>query len=262
MGLFDIFKKKKEHIPTNQVLLAMALFNDNEAYDINKIVEHLKSFWNLDVKTDEDLDNETSVFEINGLNVAVALMPAPVPLNEIKEVASYNFHWETAYDELKDHTRHAIISVLQGNQTILDSYLILSKLICSVFITSNCIGIYQGMTTQLFSKDYYLSFVDDIKLNNAISPLWVYVGIRQETEGVSLYTYGLKNFGKLELEIIKSKQNTDDLYDFIYNISDYVINRNITFKNAETVGYTAEQKILLSISKGVYIDGQTIKMKI
>lgn len=272
MGLFDFFKKKKvedvsspntDEGQTNNVLLAVAMFKNNESYDIDKVIEHLESFWGLKIDEANDRNNETAVFNINGQMVAIASMPAPVPMEEIEEVAGYNFYWETAVEDLKDHTNHTIVSVLHGDLGCVERHLILSKMLCSILITSNCIGIYQGTTTQLFSKGYYLAFIDDIKNNSAITPLWIYFGVRNEGDkGVGLYTYGLTNFGKLELEILNTKENPGDMYEFLINIANYVVSKDVTFHDGETVGYTAEQKVPLSISKGVYVDGQSIKMKI
>ncbi len=267
MGLFNFFKKKKkdseqESTPTNSILLAMPLFKNEEAYDIDKIVEHLKSFWQLNVSEANDINNETAVFNINDQMVAIAMMPAPVPWEELESVAPYNYSWPTSLEDIKEHNRHAIVSVLSGNQAPAERYSMLSKLLCSIMMTSNCIGVYQGQETLLLSKDYYLSFVDDLLNNEIPVPLWVYVGIRPDENEVSLYTYGLTNFGKHELEIIESKMKTEDLYDFMINITSYIISSNVTLHDGETIGYSADHKVPLKLSKGVYIDGETIKMQL
>ena len=273
MGLFDFFKKKKDievvtsndDNPTdspNQVILAMPMFNNNESYDIHKVVDHLKTFWGFSVDDAGDVDNETAVFNVDGQMVAIAYMPGPIPIEEIEEVAPYNYYWKTAVEDLKNHTGHAIISILSGDKTNIERHIILSKMLCSILMVSNAIGIYQGVTTQLFSREYYLAFADDLKVNDVIPPLWIYFGIRNDDNGVSLYTYGLDNFGKLELEIINTKKEAGDMYEFIINIASYVLKNNVTFHNGETVGYTAKQKVPLTISKGIYVDKQSIKMEI
>jgi len=90
MGFFDIFKKKQnkeqtkqETTPANNVILAMPLFKNGESYDIDKVIEHLKTFWKLDISETDNANNETAVFDINGQMVAIAAMPAPVPWEEI-----------------------------------------------------------------------------------------------------------------------------------------------------------------------------------
>ncbi|NDV96277.1 DUF4261 domain-containing protein [Dysgonomonas sp. 521] len=270
MGLFDIFKKKnndketaQESTPANSVILAMPLFRNGESYNIEKVIEHLKTFWKLNIGDTENTNNETAVFDIDEQMVAIAAMPAPVPWEEIEEVASYNYLWPNAAEELEDHTSHAIVTVLSGEQSPVERYSLLSKMLCSILMTSNCVGIYQGNQTLLVSKDYYLNCIDDLKTGEIPVPIWLYIGIRpNEDKTVSLYTYGLSNFGKPEIEIINSKMETTDLYDFMLNITSYIIGSNVTLKDGETIGYGADHKVPIKLSKGVYLDGQTLKMEL
>ena len=121
---FNFFKKKdkkEKPEPENdeqggKLLLAMPLFNNNESYDIKKVIEHLKSSWGLNISEIGDINSETAVFNINGQMVAIAAMPAPIPKEELEEVAPYNYSWQTALDDLKNHTNHAIVSVLNSDK--------------------------------------------------------------------------------------------------------------------------------------------------
>ena len=63
MGLFDFFKKKElsAEKQESKILLAMPMFNDGEAYQLDDIINNLKSFWGLTV-TEIDGDNSTAVF--------------------------------------------------------------------------------------------------------------------------------------------------------------------------------------------------------
>jgi hypothetical protein len=97
---------------------------------------------------------------------------------------------------------------------------------------------------------------DEIPIN-----LWVYIGLRESDEGNSIYTYGLNKFGKHEMEIINSKLSLEELYNFISNICAYVISSNVTFKAGEALGYTAHQKIKITLSTGRFVDGQTMKLE-
>lgn len=270
MGLFDIFKKKdknkntvQELTPANSVILAMPLFKNSEGYDIEKVIEHLRTFWNLNIGDTENTNNETAVFDIDGQMVAIATMPAPVPTEELEEVASYNYLWPNAAEELKDHTAHAIVTVLSGEQSPVERYSLLSKILCSILMTSNCVGIYQGSQTLLVSRDYYLNCIEDLQTGEVPVPIWIYIGIRpNENKTVSLYTYGLTDFGKPEIEIINSKMETTDLYDFMLNITSYIIGSNVTLRDGETIGYNADHKVPINLSKGVHLDGQTLKMEL
>ena len=264
MGLFDKFKKKEksEETKENSVLLSMPMFTSDEVFSLDNIISDLKTYWSLDV-TDKTGNNEVSTFIINGETVAVGLMPAPIPESELKPICEYSYLWKNVSEEVGKHTNHAIVSVLGNNTSILERYKILTMLNASILrTTSDSIGIYQGNQTLLLPKSLYLDFADFLKGDGLPIPLWVYLGlINNETES-SIYTYGLKEFNKTEIEIIKSSMKGNDLYDFLLSIITYIIESDVTLKGGETIGFSEEQKIKITESKGVFLDGKTLKLEI
>lgn len=267
MGLKDLFKNKKEEKNKNEkkseILLAMPIFKNKETYEIGKILENLKTLWGFTVNIGEKVSDEMAVFEVDGQTVAIANMSAPVPWNEIEEAASYNYLWPNASEELKDHTSHAIVTILSNNDSNLNRYFMLSKILSSILLTSNCSGIYQGSQTLLISKENYLNELENLKNNKVPVPLWVYIGLRNtQKDATSLYTYGMTGFDKKEMEIIDSKMDANELYDFLLSISSYVIEKDVTLNDGETIGYTADMKIAIKQSKGVALEGETLKLKI
>jgi len=256
MGLFSFFKKEKTE---NNILLAMPMFNNNERYNINDVIENLKTFWGLMI-TDFTGDDNSAVFKIEGEMVALAYMPAPIPWEDIQGSAQYAYNWQTATQDLENHNGHAIVSIMSSQKNQKERFTILSKLLCSILSTSNSIGVYQGSQTLLIPKSQYLENIEEIKQGTPLT-LWIYIGIRPSEQGNSIYTYGLSNFAKQEMEVINSKLQIEELYNFISNISAYVINSDVTFRNGETLGYTEEQKIKITTSKGQFTEGQTLKLE-
>lgn len=156
---------------------------------------------------------------------------------------------------------HAIVSIMSGTKSTIERYQILSKVLCSILFTSESIRIYQGNQTLLIPKNQYLYYFETIKNERIPVPLWIYIGIRPTEQGNSIYTYGMKDFNKLEMEIINSKLEMEELYNYVLNISSYVIQNNIAFKSGETLGYTENQKILITTSKGIFVEGTTLKFE-
>jgi hypothetical protein len=262
MGLFHFFKKKElvGSKREGKILLAMPMFNAGEAYELNDIINNLKSFWGLTV-TEIEGDNKTAVFKVDGEMVAIACMPVQIPWGDIEGAATYAYNWPNALEELKDHTGHAIVTIMAGKKPVIDRYRILSKVLCAMLSTSNAIGVYQGGQSLLIPKSQYLANVDELK-DGVPVPLWIYFGLRKENEGNSLYTFGLTEFGKQEIEIIHSKMDLEELYDFAANIVSYVAGKDVTLKSGETLGYTEDQKIQITLSKGIYVDGESLKLEI
>ena len=97
---------------------------------------------------------------------------------------------------------------------------------------------------------------DDFPIENI-----VYIGLYgDENNTVSGYTYGLEQFGKKELEIIKSLEEAEEVYNFLASISDYIITSDVVLNHGETIGFSEEQKIQISVSEGIAVDGETIKL--
>lgn len=262
MGLFDFFRKKESSIQKSEssTILAMPMFNNSERYNISEVIEELKNSWGLNI-TDFTGDDDSAIFKINDDLVAIAYIPAQIPWEDISGTAKYAYNWQTAEEELKNHNGHAIVSIISATKNQVEGYSLLSKLLSSILSTSNAIGIYQGSQTLIIPKSQYLEKCDDLHQKKSPIHLWIYIGIRTSSEGNSIYTYGLNEFGKQEMEIIDSQLPIEELYDFISNIIAYVVDSNITFKSGETLGYTADQKIKIISSKGKFVQSQTLKLE-
>lgn len=90
---------------------------------------------------------------------------------------------------------------------------------------------------------------------------WIYFGLREENGKHSVYTNGLANFNKMEMEIIESNISIEELNEMMFNLAHYVISYDVTLKDGETIGLSAEQKLRISESKGKFLEGKTLKIE-
>ncbi len=84
--------------------------------------------------------------------------------------------------------------------------------------------------------------------------------MRQEDKKFSMYTYGLADFGKLEVEILRSNKDFQELQELLYGIAHYVLSYDATLNDGETIGMSATQKLKITVSDGVYLEGKTVKI--
>lgn len=257
-----IGKKSEKTARQGNVILSMPLFKGEQAYVLSDVIEDLKSYWGLEIKAIEG-DNTTATFVIDGELVALALMPLPIPTEELEPLYDYAYLWDGVAQEVEAHTMHAIVSVLSGSEEPLKSYSILSKVNASILRTSeNAIGIYQGAATLLLPKNLYINFAELMKEDSLPISLWVYIGIVNDGEKRNLYTYGMKEFGKAEIEIINSAKAASDLYDFLLSILDYILSEDVILSDGETIGFSEEEKIKITASKAVYLEGESLKLEL
>ena len=144
-----------------------------------------------------------------------------------------------------------------------EQYSLLTKVNASILRTcENAIGVYQGSATLLLPKNLYLDFSDFLKEDNLPLQLWLYIGIINQEDKSSVYTYGMKEFGKSEIEIIDSAMDSDELYYFLLSILQYILEGDVTLNDGETIGFSEEEKIKITESKAVYLDGNSLKLEI
>ena len=90
---------------------------------------------------------------------------------------------------------------------------------------------------------------------------WVYFGLYRSEVGNNVYTYGMTAFGKEEIEILGSKHSLTELQGFMLEIAYYVIGSDVTLREGETLGVSEEQKLPITRSKGVSVEGMTLKIE-
>ena len=266
MGILNnTFNKKDKKMDTKASnILSMPMFKGDRGYSLDKVIQDLKSYWGLTVDQIEG-DDTTASFEIGEECVVITLMPAPIPAEEFKSMYSYSYLWKDAEKEIQEHTQHAIVSLLGlgSNTPAVERYSLLSKLNASILRTSEtAIGVYQGASTLLLPKDLYLDFAHFLLEDMLPIQLWVYIGIINGDKKSSVYTYGMKEFSKSEIEIIDAHMKGSEVYDFLLPVLDYVLQQDVTLQHGETIGFTEEQKIKITESKAVFLDGNSLKLEL
>ena len=234
---------------------------DEVRFDAEKYVKDLKDDWNLDYDFEITQEDNTIIADYNGMIMTASLMPVPIPDNEAVEQAKTNYRWKEAIEAAEKHKAHLLVSVInRGDMDNIEGAKHYVKLLANATKQEGCLGI--NILGTVIHPQMYYDFAklydenDDFPIENI-----VYIGLYgDENNTVSGYTYGLEQFGKKELEIIKSLEEAEEVYNFLASISDYIITSDVVLNDGETIGFSEEQKIQISVSKGIALDGETIKL--
>lgn len=261
MGLFSFIKKdKKAETNASATILGMVLLEEPNSFNLKGTVQELRTKWKLEVN-DEDADDKAAVLVIEDYKIAIATISAAIPEGEVENTAAYNYFWENGVEESSKHKGHIVLSIMNAGKNAVQENLLYSKIASAVMNNSKALGIYIGGRTLVLQKDFYQDNVDmmteeDLPLYN-----WIYFGLRKENGKQSVYTYGLADFGKQEMEIVASKKSLEELNEMMFNLTHYVLAYNVTLKDGETIGISAEQKLKISESKGKFLSGKTLKIE-
>ena len=234
---------------------------DEVRFDAEKYVKDLKEDWGMSYDFEITHDNNTIIADNNGMILTASLMPAPIPDNEAVEQAKTNYRWKEAVEAAEKHKAHLLVSVInRGDVDNIEGAKHYVKLLANATKQEGCLGI--NILGTVIHPQMYYDFAklydenDDFPIENI-----VYIGLYgDENNTVSGYTYGLEQFGKKELEIIKSLEEAEEVYNFLASISDYIITSDVVLNDGETIGFSEEQKIQISVSEGIALDGETIKL--
>jgi hypothetical protein len=236
------------------VLAGFVLYKDANI-DWLRFKKLLREDWNI-VCEDEVKDNAV-VFKVGDMVVACSLMPNPVPNKEAEAAAKYNIMWKEGAEVTATHNAHIMLAVMNKFDP-LEQALLFAKVAACLLKLDNAIAIYKDPT--VYEKDFYLNFAETIKDGEYPMPILIYVGMYLAKTGLCAFTSGMRFFGKEELEIVDSKKQPNEVISFLLSISEYVLSENVELKDGETIGFTEEQKLPITVSAGVSVQGQTVKI--
>ena len=261
MGIFSFLKKEKgTEKNNNSVILGMILLKEPNSFDLKGTVNELTKKWHLKVNNKEG-DNKTVVFDIEDYHIAIATMDLRIPDNEVEKAAEYNYFWKNGVKETAKHKGHIILSITNAGKNLVKENLIYTKLASAVLNNSSSFGIYIGSRSLVLKKEFYLANTELMSEEELPLYNWIYFGLRKENEKQSIYTFGLTDFGKKEMEIVDSDKSLEELNDAMYNLVHYVISSDVRLNAGETIGFSADQKLQISESKGKFLEGTTLKIE-
>jgi len=242
-----------------KMILGMIMLADDNSFDMDRFVVDFKSQYDGDVQ-DATSDNTSFGCTIDRATVAVGFMPFPIPAGDIEGTAQYGYNWPDALAEIVSHKAHLIVTLMQEEGDQVKCFMTFTRVICSLLRTTNSIGVYKGNQSLLIPKDDYLNEAELMGNDYLPLNLWIYFGLQVTDMGNSGYTYGLTAFDKHEMEVLNSSKSLEEIRGLLFNMAYYVVENNVAFKDGDTCGLSAEERISISFSKGKLVEGKTFKL--
>lgn len=237
------------------VMNGFILFKDTTC-NFEEIKRNLKADWNIELNS--EIKEEATVFNVGNTMVALSFIPVPVPNCEAEENAKNNIFWEDGVKKTAEHKAQMIVAIMGGKDPVKSAKLFV-KVVSSILKLENTIGIYKYPT--VIPSDVYIEVAEELKEDSFPVLDVVYIGMYRSDNGICGYTDGLKYFGKKEIEIIDTDVEVFELYEFLTDIANYVITCDAKLNDGETIGFSAEQKLPITVSKGVALEEDTIKIE-
>lgn len=259
------FKKKKRVKDKEIGAFVASVLLESPAWDKGKFLRDLKDRWHIDaVETDGGGNEETQGILFadieENLRLMVTLMPGPVPGGEAEHFAQANYLWPEAVETVKGHQAHLLIAVM-GENDLRDRAMAFVKAVDASLAQEGVLAVYTDGA--VFQPEFYHDFAAMMQDGELPLPDLVWFGLARDDERIGVYTFGLRKFGKEEMEVFVEEGRADfgALRDFLMNMAAYVVEGDVVLHDGETIGYSAEQKLAITRSKGIALDGYTIKIE-
>lgn len=251
--------KQQENGENNVGSFAGFVLLSSVQWDRAQFIHDLKEEWGLEVEEDEKVEDEDDplVFPIGNMTAAVSLMPAPVPDGEAELNARNNYMWPEAEQTAKDHKAHIMAAVL-GDAPLLEKGQLFVKLLACCCRQKNATGVYTSGT--VFEPRFYEEFAGIMKEGGLPIFNWIWFGLYRSEKGVCCYTYGMRIFGKDEMEVLDAGAQPFEVRDFLSDMAAYVLEDDVILKDGETIGFSEDDKHPITRSKGVSLPEMTLKI--
>lgn len=272
MALFGKNKKKNaaqvEQNNEKGVFHGFALLSEPK-WSKTQFVADMKEEWGIDLSnglgnTGDALPTEDSILyaDYNGMRVITGLVDAPVPNCEAEYFAMANYMWKDGVAETKKHKAHLIITVM-GNGDAMEKAKLYVKAAASAIKQSTVLGLYYNGAA-VFQPSMYRECAEVMREGNIPILNLIWFGLFSDGKQTGVHTYGMRQFGKEEIEVYVPQGMADlnAIREFVCGTAAYVLTENVTLRDGETIGFSEEQKLPITISPALAYSGNSIKIDI
>lgn len=248
-------ESKKEENEKN-IFLASVLLKES-AFEYEKFESAFSDEWGISLDNVKQSDT-SRIYLVDGMMLIIGFMNFKIPEGEAEQWAAYNYMWKDAVKVTATHKAHVIVSVM-GEGSSEEKAILYTKCV-SAWCKLDCtIGVYANRI--VFEPDFF--YKASMMIKDGELPIFntVWFGVGREIDGISGWTSGMNCYGKDEIEIVHSKESSMEIRDMLFAIVQYVLGENVTLKDGETIGMTAEQKLKITRSEGLNVPGMSLKIE-
>jgi len=249
---------KDDNSNSTGAFVASVLLSKNQ-WDMKKLISDCKADWNIELE--DNSKGDVLVAVIGDITLAVALMPAPVPNEEAEYYAEANYMWPNAVEVTKSHKAHVLVSVFGRDVNLLERGKFFTKIVSSCLKQKNAIAVYTDGA--VFQPQFYCEIASIMQQDDDALPIldWVWFGPYRTGECVGIYTYGMRKFGKEEMEVYATNADLNDIRDFLLDIVAYVLDCDVTLNDGETIGFSEDEKLGITLGDAIALDGKSLKIE-
>jgi len=214
-----------------QFTLAFVLYKDKNIMT-SEIGRFYKKLWNEDLKMNIGATQITG--EIQQFSYVISFVDEPIDRNEMESVANHNPFFKEGLDIAKRHVAHAIVGV-KGVGSSVARYKVLTQLLAAILSPYNAVAVYLGKQSLYYGKEQLLNQAQMMKKGILPVASWIYFGFYSYENKFWVYTQGLSEFGREEIEIASDHHTMQHMHYIAMAFSSALMSSHRQFEDDEMV---------------------------
>jgi hypothetical protein len=251
--MFGFFKKKQANSSEDKLgaggPVISALLLEGESFPVDTFLKEVAKT-RIAGKAASGIkrgDGGVFSFDIGDEFLALALMPAPYPANDLEGPIATSWMWPShpPIENVKRHRSHLLVTMTGGAADPVRRRLIITAITALAAKQPGVMAVYRPEATLVHYPPLFVSMAEEIDSPEA-PPLYLWVDLRafRNQDGTTgLFTTGLSALGHMEIEILSIDMEPGELREWLLNIMYYLLENGPVLKHGETIGMTAEQQI-------------------
>jgi hypothetical protein len=183
------------------------------------------------------------VFGYEDAQVAVSLMPMPIPWKELEGPCATAWWWPEAAQQMEAHRYHFLLTLIAGSIDPVERRIVLTRLTSALVRYTDSVGVYWSEGTLVHEPAAFVREAEPIDANHIPGQLWIDVRVERNQGGSHrCFTTGMEPLGFPDIEVQKSELEPDELMSFISDVAAYIVNNRLLIKDGETMGRSASEQ--------------------
>jgi hypothetical protein len=203
------------------------------------------------------------VFKFRDGMIAVALMPGPIPWDDLEGPCATSWWWPEATQRMRGHKYHFLVTVMGGTIPPVERRVILTRIVSAVIRHTDAVGVLWAEGTLVHEPSTFLEQAEGISETQIPGPLWIDVRVEKNDDAddtLRCFTTGLAPLGHMEIEVPRATLKPQELLEFVGDTACYIVNTNTPIADNETLGRTATEKFKVRHAKSMFDRGTVMRI--
>lgn len=192
-----------------------------------------------------------------GQAVAIALVPQPMPWEQIEGPAECAWHWPEATQVLAQHEAHLLVTLLDERSDAVEKAMLFTRILSAIVRSCDAVAVYWGPGRLVHAPQAFIE--ESVEMSREALPLYLWIDFRVEPRddgALRLFTTGLEAFGYPEIEVRHYEGEAQTLRETVYNVCHFVLEQGKSIKDGDRIDIEASAKVSARETESL-VDGAT-----